>query len=372
MKILISLVSKEVLPAYYSIAEFKPDKIYLIGTSETIAGMNRIAKVAGSDGYTVFTREVKAYDIEGCVNICEAIHKENGVDCEYIYNLTLGTKLMAFGAMKCAQSNNARMVYTTPGECIGINPLGRSPLLCKLTFEQMFELQGQILKEHEEYEYDAERTKCAEDAKAFVTNHKYRKAFSRIRKEYEIVKQNEEAFDEYEDTRICLTNRKNYLSIEYDGTEVFHSDYPQAEMILFEGRWWETFVANATAKWSGGKYDIWTSVIFEPKQRTFYRNMDESKNVKNEIDVLVNLGTTMLFIECKSGNVTRDNIRTLNDARQTYGSYQSKAVIVSLYALSEEVKEKAKECNIDVIVAKDGNLSCLPKELDRIINTLKA
>ncbi len=372
MKILISLVSKEVLPAYYSIAEFKPDKIYLIGTNESTDGMKRVANVAGRDGYTILTREVKAYDIEGCVNICEAIHKENGVDCEYIYNLTLGTKLMAFGAMKCAQSNNAQMVYTTPGECIGINPLGRNPLSCKLTFEQMFDLQGQKLKEHEDYEYDAERTKCANETKSFVTNHRYRKAFSRMRKAYEIVKQNEEPFDEWEDARTYFSNRDDSLSIEFDGVEVLYSDYPQAEMILFEGRWWETLVANATAKWSGGKYDIWASVLFEPKQRTSYRNMDESKNVKNEIDVLVNLGTTMLFIECKSGIVTRDNIRTLNDARQTYGSYQSKAVIVSLYALTEEVKEKAKECNIDIIEARNGDLSRLPNELDRIINTLKA
>lgn len=366
-KILISLVSKEVFPAYYSISEFSPDIVYLIGTKETYAEMNRIKNVAQDEQCEVKTNTVSAYDIEGCAKMCDQIHEENGADCEYIYNLTLGTKLMAFGAMDSAQRHNAKMIYTTPAECIGISPLSRTPLSCKISFEEMFKLQGQILKEYKVYEYDEARAECAEDIRDFIVNNQ--KAYKTLSKEYNKYTQiRKEFYDEH-------TNYTRYggvTRIEYDDVEVFCSDQRGITMMIFEGRWWETLVADATAKWADGKYEIWTGVKFEPKSKTINQNRVESKDIKNEIDVLVNLGTTMLFIECKSGAITQDNISKLNTVRQTYGSYQSKAVIISLYSVRPELHEKAKENNIDIFEVPKGDLSKLPNRLNNIINSLKA
>lgn len=364
MKILISLVSKEVLPAYYSIAEFKPDKIYLIGTNESTDGMKRVASIAKKIG-SVYQYKVNAYDIEGCRNVCEDIHKENGDECEYIYNLTLGTKTMAFGAMSCALSHkdNARMVYTTPAEYLNIETFEKTPLTCKLTFEQMFDLQGQILVEHNEYMYDDIRTECSNDIRTFIRD--YPKAYNKLAQEYQKYTQ---IRPEFYDLDTNYIRHGGITRIEYKNVEVFSADIKGLNLLLFGGRWWETLVANATAQWSDNRFEIWTSVKFEPKE--IKNNM--GKKVKNEIDVLVNLGTTMLFVECKSGKVTQDNISKLNYVRQVYGSYQSKAVIVSLYTLDVDLHEKAKENNIDIIEARNGNLSRLPKELDRIINTLIA
>lgn len=365
MKILISLVSKEVLPAYYSIAEFKPDKIYLIGTNESIEGMNRIAKVAGNDGYTVLTREVKAYDIEECHNVCEVIHNDNGSDCEYFYNLTLGTKTMAFGAMSCAMTHkdNSRMVYTTSAECLNIETFEKTPLICKLTFEQMFDLQGQKLIEHIEYAYNNIRTECAQDIKTFILE--YPKPYHKLAQEYQKYTQ---IRPEFYDQDINYIRHGDITSIEYKNVEVFSADIKGLNLLLFGGRWWETLVANATSQWADNRFELWTNVKFEPKES----KNNGSKKVKNEIDVLVNLGTTMLFIECKSGKVTQEDIAKLNYVRQAYGSYQSKAVIVSFRALDVDLHEKAIESNIDIIESKNGNLSHLPERLDRIINTLKA
>lgn len=364
MKILISLVSKEVLPAYYSIAEFKPDKIYLIGTNESTDGMRRVASIAQKIG-SVNQCKVNAYDIVGCRNVCEDIHKENGDECEYIYNLTLGTKTMAFGAMSCALSHkdNARMVYTTPAECLNIETFEKTPLTCKLTFEQMFDLQGQKLIEHNEYAYNNIRTECSKDIRTFIRD--YPKSYKKLSKEYELYRR---IRPDFVDKDTAFIRQGNVTSVEYKDVEVFSADIKDLNQLLFEGRWWETLVANATAQWSDNRFEIWTSVKFEPKE--IKNNM--GKKVKNEIDVLVNLGTTMLFVECKSGKVTQDNISKLNYVRQVYGSYQSKAVIVSLYTLDVDLHEKAKENNIDIIEARNGNLSRLPNELDKIINTLKA
>lgn len=366
-KILISLVSKEVFPAYYSISEFNPDIVYLIGTKETYSGMNRIKNVAQSEQCEVKTNTVSAYDIEGCAKMCDRIHEENGADCEYIYNLTLGTKLMAFGAMDSAQRHNAKMIYTTPAECIDISRLSRTPLLCKISFEEMFKLQGQILKEYEIYEHDEARTECVNDIRLFIKNSP--KAYNTLKKEYD---RHTQIRPEFYDPRTNYTRYGGVTRIEYDDVEVFCSDKKGVTKFLFEGRWWEALVADATAKWADGRYEIWTGVKFEPKNKTINQNRVESKDIKNEIDVLVNLGTTMLFIECKSGLITQDNISKLNTVRQTYGSYQSKAIIISYNNVKAELHEKADENNIDIFEAPNGNLAKLPEYLNNIIKSLKA
>lgn len=365
-KILISLVSKEVFPAYYSISEFNPDIVYLIGTKETYSGMNRIKNVAQNERCEVKTNIVSAYDIEGCAKMCDQIHEKNGADCEYIYNLTLGTKLMAFGAMDSAQRHNAKMIYTTPAECIDISRLSRTPLSCKISFEEMFKLQGQILKEYEVYKYDEARTECAKGIKRFITKHP--NAYKVIAREY----RNHSLSNNFSNTRLHYSYHDGITRIEFDGEEVLYSDEEDITMMLFEGRWWEALVADATAKWADGKYEIWTGVKFEPKNKAIIPNRDESKDIKNEIDVLVNLGTTMLFIECKSGDITQDNISKLNTVRQTYGSYQSKAVIISLHKVRPELFEKAKENNIDIFQTNNGDLNDLSNRFNKLMNSLKA
>lgn len=360
-KIQIALVSKETLPVYYMINEFSPDMVYLLGTEQTKGEMRNIERVAKQNGAECVKRIVFANDMANCMQACEQIHVENGDDCEYRYNLTCGTKLMAIGALLCAQSHHAKMVYTDTTTYVDFETMERKQITHLLDTETIIALQGQRIKEKMVYAHSAMRIECAEEIRGFITNHK--KAYNVLAKYYRDYKHLPRRYDNkgvhYE------WRADGEISIEENDVEVFHSDYRYAFDLLFKGQWWETLVADAVQRWVGEGYDVWTNVVFDP-------TLVLSDIAKNEIDVLVNIGNTLLFVECKSGYFTQDNIYKLKSVRETYGSYKSKGIIVSYYRNQRsDLKEKEKENNIEIVVP-NNDLSNLPSLLDKIIKSQNA
>ena len=359
----ISLVSKEALPVYYMINEFLPDCIYLLGTNETGNVAKNIERIIQKNGMQCIKRIVPANDMASCMQACEQIHQENGDDCEYRYNLTCGTKLMAFGALLCAQSHHAKIVYTDTTTYVDFDTMEHKQMTRFLDTSTIFELQGQKVKEKTVHTLDAQRTECAKGIRNFIINH--RKTYGTLARWYRENKQLPRTFDygeiHYE------RNSSGSITIEEDNVEVFYSDYSDAFKMLFEGRWWETLVADAVYKWAGEEHEVWTSVIFNPVQNP------SQENVKNEIDVLVNVKNTLLFIECKSGYFEQNNIYKLKSVRETYGSYKSKGVIIAFNRnnVKEGFEEKGRENNIHIIVPRH-NLSNLPEMLDKIIKSQNA
>lgn len=370
MKIHITLIGREVLPTFYTIMEYQPDITYLIGTKDTNESLKRISKVLQQKGIKYEVCLSLPFDASETKKNCERIHELNGEDSEYIYNITGGTKPMAFGAMICAQSHNAKLVYTDSLNCIDLTSSSQTPLSCNVDLNTIFSLQGQKLLSKDIYTPNTLRTQCAEEIRDFITNHQ--KAYEVIRKEYSKFKQISRVFD----SELTHYERgEDYISVYDDDVEVFFSDYHEAYKMLFEGRWWETLVADAVNEWAGGEKEIWTSVMFEPNNNRTAQDKNGKQDIKNEIDILVNLGNTMLFVECKSGTFTQDNIYKLSSICKVYGSYKSKGVIVSFYPCRPDLSEKGKDENIGIIAPKmhrrlalDGHFK---ERLTQIVKTLK-
>lgn len=362
-KIQIALVSKEALPVYYMINELMPDIVYLLATKESLNVMNNIKNVVKQHEMECEGRIVLANDMAECLHTCEHIHAENGIDCEYTYNLTCGTKLMAIGALLCAQTHHARMVYTETKTYIDLGSLEHKSITRFLDTETIIALQGQSIKERMVYAPKALWTECAEEVRTFIKSHK--KAYSTLSEYY---KKKKAIPSTFKTGNLTYTNLNGEITIEENDVEVFSSDYPKAFHMLFEGQWWEVLVADAVYHWADNEHEVWTNVKFNPQHDV------RSNNDKNEIDVLVNIDNILLFIECKSGKFDQNNIYKLKCVRETYGSYKSKGIIVSFYKDRNklpDLNEKAKEENVEIGCFNDG-LSKLPSFLDKIINSKKA
>lgn len=367
-KIHIALVSKETLPVFYMINELEPDRVYLVGTNETIQYMETIEKVAQRKGIVCIQQTTSPNDMQETVDVCERIHESNEGD-EFSYNLTGGTKLMAFGALICAQRYKAQVFYTETTSYVDVNEMKRKHLTKMLDTNTIIKLQGQNVKNKQVYQFDPLRTECAKVIRDFVDNNNG--AFSTLVSVYQNkinqAKKNKKEleFNEYEDEENGISYRYSdgRIVVRLNGVEAFSSDYEDALMMFFEGRWWETLVADEIAKWKDDDWEMWTNVTFRPNQKTF--------KDKNEIDILVNIGNTLLFVECKSGFFNQDNIYKLNSVCQTYGSYKSKSCIIEYHenCVNQVLKEKAKDGKIGIIVP-NRELSDLPSELDEIINAL--
>lgn len=362
-KIHVTLVSKEALPVFYMINEFAPDFVYLVGTKETTAVTKRIERILQKRNISFRHCIVPANDMVACAEICEQqIHAFNGDDCEYCYNLTGGTKLMAFGAMKCAERHGAKIVYTDTTSYVDISTLERHQITKMLDIDTIITLQGQKVKEKTVYHYDAQRTECANAVRDFISNNI--KAYGVLMKYYSKFQQ---LPNPYSCGRVNYFRKNGQIVVEYDDVEVFSSDYPDAFKMLFGGRWWETLVADAIAHWADGNREVYVNVRFEPNEEAV------KQNDKNEIDVLVNIGNTLLFVECKAGTFTQENIYKLSSVCQTYGSYKSKGCIVEFQknCIRPDLQEKAKDDRIKLIVPKH-NFRDLSQQLDEIVESLRA
>lgn len=375
-KIHITLLGGEVLPAYYTIPKFQPDITYIIGTSGTINEMARFTKVLEEEGWNFEERRTEPYDVLATIKVCEQIHLENGEECEYIYNVTGGTKPMAIGALLCAQQYNAEIGYTNSEVYLNLQNNEKTELKLKLEFENLFALQGQKVKKRFEYKPNPFRTQCAQASKNFRSND-YR-IFDTLRTEYENYSQYVRYHRLPHDFKpeipgISYIKDGDTLTIEQDGNKLFSSPYRNAEKLLFEGRWWEVLVADAVYKWAKGKYEIWTSVEFDQTTNKKAQNWKLKNNVKNEIDVLVNLGNKLLVLECKSGKFEQANIDKLSAICKTYGSYKSKGAIVAFNKdnVKEHLRQRAIEQKVEIVVPRE-DFSNFESEMNRVINSSKS
>lgn len=84
--------------------------------------------------------------------------------------------------------------------------------------------------------------------------------------------------------------------------------------------------------------EVWRSVIFQTNEK--------DTHPKNEVDVLLNNQQKLVFIECKSGNVTQNDIYKIDAVRETYGGDISQAVLASYYPVEKSLQDKCKDLQI--------------------------
>lgn len=367
----ITLVGKEALPVFYPIYEYRPDISYLIGTRQSKPVMDNLCATIEKYGLQCVEEIIgDAFDANVCKRKCDSIIANEGLDCSYTFNLTGGTKPMALGAMWSAIMHDCAMIYTDSKDCIDIRTSKKTPLQQHLSPELIFMLQGQKLNSSIPYSYNPERSRCAEEIRSQVFDPYKREVLDLLKDVYDRNKNHIDS--QYTYGPVSYKKDGTTTIITYKGIEIFRSDYPEADMLLFEGRWWETLVADAIYKWAKDKYDVWTSVVFNPKKDDYTK--DGVRITKNEIDILINLGNKFLFVECKSNSFNQDDIYKLNRVTQTYGSDKSKGVLIAYRIFSKirpNLREKAPDCKVDILTS-DGDFNNLGSELDRIINTLKA
>ena len=134
--------------------------------------------------------------------------------------------------------------------------------------------------------------------------------------------------------------------------------------LYFEGRWWETLVADQVRQWSERQpspREVWQSVIFQTGK--------DNTRTKNEIDVLLNNEMNLVFIECKSGYVSQNDIYKIDAVRETYGGDISQAVLASYYPLASDLRDKCKDLQIDLFAPLTAEervdfIHTLPDRLD--------
>jgi len=371
MKHQIILLGKDITSVYHGIKEFEPDCIHLIYTEQTRYIADTMYPLL-STSIQRFAYQTEPYDGNHVMEVCRNIHRT----CvgEFSYHLSEGTKPMALAAFQVAKEMNASAFYLTQlGELVWLDTFQLVPMKSILDNEEILLLSGNILSEyHDIKQLKEEDVTGAYQIKKFIET--YPQEHARLMKFFGVICRRQ--ISRLPVTKL-LTNELRYkikdgsLQITQKGRLLLRLPQSNGIYLYFKGSWWETLVANQVRIWSLRKNnspEIWQNVIF--------RTENNNQQAKNEVDVLVNNKQKLIFIECKSGQITQNDVYKMDGVRETYGGDISRAVLASYYPVDHYLQEKCRDLQINLfapsyVAERVDHLNQLPEWLDNLTHELQ-
>lgn len=156
-------------------------------------------------------------------------------------------------------------------------------------------------------------------------------------------KSNEDDVDVYE-VEIALSSRSK-------GFKKWKLVSPNAMDLAFNSGWFEFKVARLLSTWNKAK-EICMNCHFQSMQ-----NLD-----KNEVDIIVNTGTKILFVECKTQISKITDIDKFRSVVKAYGGTGSKGVFITDAKLTDIAKEKCEENGLLSFSLQGDNIGLTPEK----------
>lgn len=139
---------------------------------------------------------------------------------------------------------------------------------------------------------------------------------------------------------------------------------PHAETIVLNTGWFELYTARMIAK-TYGTDNIRMNCIFKNTRRL----------PKNEIDIIVNTGSKLIFVECKTQVYNSTDVDKFNSAVRNYGGLGSRPLFVTNTPMSSDAKEKCNDHGITTFHLNDPNIQKTQAEkveaLSKVISELE-
>lgn len=344
-KVLISLLGGQPAPVYMGLVGIKPEKSVVIFSEQSENNVSLLEQE--------FPERVSAKIKLSPTNPIEILAMANALAQQYtgneIYvNISSGTKAWTHIFGYIFQSlENAHVIYVDQNNIIWDYKTMQSHNNVEFDMDVLFRLQGNALKHYVPFaEYTEEDvaalTKLVSARKYNCGN--FNKLTTLLTKDWENKVQQQKVG--------CLTlTESNYvewekpdfvrivLSTKKSGINEYSIESPHAVSLAFHTHWFEFKIAKMLSHWKYAK-DIRMNCVFPPK------GVDTTKFPKNEVDVIVNTGVKILFVECKTQINNSTDIDKFRTVVKNYGGMGSKALFVTDNMMTDMQKEKCKESGI--------------------------
>lgn len=344
-KIHITLVGGQVYPAYLGILLEKPDKVILVHSDKTSQEAQRIKEIVP---IPTTLREMSPVD-EDIFRQTAAIEAQIESDYAVSINLTGGTKLWSIAFYDAFRDRkNVRLIYIDQNSRVYdlANQTSYFPEGVELDMDTVFKLNGihpgkvksTPISDYTEEDADD----CRKIEQLRKKNWKTFNDLTLLTKEdrNELNARTEGRWRHESGGMLEWNKRLGEINMRlYDYRGRFCEDAftsPHAFTLLFNAGWFEYKVARTLSNWQYAK-EIRMNVVFP------YTGKD---NPKNEIDIIVNTGVRLLFVECKTQIQDKTHIDKFNTAVKNYGGLASKALFVTDAPMQQEAREKCTDSGI--------------------------
>lgn len=332
-KLHISLVGGQTAPVYQGIVYANPDKVILIHSSDTL---EQAMRIKSEIAFAVNLEEFDPVDINKIFQKIDQLFKQIDAETALSINLSSGTKPWALAFYsKFVGKDNVALFYVDQNARIWDfktlkfvdaifnidaqfrlygNPLNNYTRLADYTDEDFNILTD--VEELRSFNYlDFNKLVTAFEEKPNIVNLKLNSG------SYLVWHKQERKFE------ISLVNKSNVK------TKQLYS--PHIRNILLNSGWMELKVANILSKWNR---------INEIRLNCVFPTKDNSP--KNEIDIIADIGSKLLFVECKTHLKRETDIDKFASAVRNYGGMASKAILITQQSLNPKAIEKCSDNGI--------------------------
>lgn len=347
MKHQITLIGGQITPAYWGILERDPDVIHLLYTVES---RFHVPILKGLFPLKVFHPiQISPYDFEEIKEKVESIIYENP-DEIFELNLTGGTKVMALACQNIFKTLEYNSFYIDQtNKIFDFNNNSYTPINSRIKTDLFLMLSGhKDFKSKSLSEYTTSEMIFAKQFELFSESKEYKK-IAKLLRNNRVDTANISSYT-LGDGLFNLKWKSPYFTLQTSGYEL-KCESKNAFKIAFNGLWWELIVADSIKKWNK---------IYELKIGVEILSKTEKGEIKNEIDILVNTGYNLIFVECKSGDVLQEDINKMRVVKRLYGGLVSRSILICKYSPRKSIIEKCQDLGIDVFYIPNIN-GILPK-----------
>lgn len=337
----ISLVGAQAYPVYLAIADLAPDAVLLVHSNST---QKEATLVEAEINVPTRMLLLDPVDISQIFATVKGLYESINYEDTYSINLSGGTKLWSLAFYEYFRNlNHVRLLYIDQNNLIydlHTQTAHRSQVVVDM--DQTFRLNGvdeTLYDRIADYTYED----CEVSNRLFQMRGSYNfglRSLSVLDKfKMKEVEDNETGslkiasnilkWDKINNTiEVKLMNGDKKTSQKFTSPHIFR--------LFFYTGWFELRVAKLLSQWKYAK-EIRLSVKFPYLQ---------DGNPKNEIDIIVNTGNRLLFVECKTQISSITDIDKFRTAVKNYGGMSSKALFVTLDPMKGTAAEKCADSGI--------------------------
>jgi len=338
-KLHITLVGAQVIPIYLGIKETNPDKVLLVHSNKTIDEAIRLRDLSNIETELIQLDPVDYLKIREKAKDCLSL--ANGFD-EVSVNISGGTKIwsICFYDFFRDQPNTQVFYIDQNSKLYDLKNNVVSDLTKVIDTQMFFKLSGNPLTSFKMLsDYTQKDIECIQPIRK-LREKNHLELFYLIR-----------LMSEHTNERKVVTDKGSILewlggegdeksfSIKLKTSLGTHKEMLSSrniyQLFLFTG-WFELETALIFSKWKYTKELYINSVV----------SYESTNHSKNEIDLIVNMGQKLLFIECKTSVSDIKDVDKFRNVVRNYGGLGCISILITDEILKENVREKCSDNNI--------------------------
>jgi len=343
-KIHITLVGSQAAPVYMGIVDTNPDKVVLICSDQTLEEANRIYNEINIEC------EIRRYppvDLTEILSKAEKCRKDYEKASEITLHIAGGTKPWALAFYAVFESlKQVRLLYIDQNNRMW-DLKNQESHLVNFDIDIQFRLYGNPLMKYElldDYTFEDKQSALnIRKMRSFNFNdfNGMTRYLSNNPNSNFFIGQNgsQIEWDESNMQFNCMMKNKSGRTSNY----VLKS--PHIQTMLLKSGWFEYEIAMLLSKWTYSK-EIRMNCIFPAREGS----------PKNEIDIIINTGSKLLFVECKTQIQNETDIDKFSSAVKNYGGLSSKSLFITDAPMRDKAKEKCEDNGIMTFSLQDKQL----------------